>query len=582
MNNNDIINQIKDSLDIADIIGENVKLRKTSRGFMGLCPFHHEDTPSFHVYTDTQSYYCFGCHAGGNIFSYVMQTQHLEFSDALRLLADRAGVKLGTYRRESTDTYAVLDLAAKFFTENLAGDSGSAARAYMSRRKLDTSDIGKYSLGYSPNSWDALTKFLRSRKIPDKAIVDSGLALQNSRGLYDRFRGRLMFPIHDITGKVIAFGGRLIDGEGAKYINSPESGIYSKRRNLYLIDTARNAIREKGRSILVEGYMDALRLHKCGFTEAVASLGTSLTDEQAGMLSRYSDICYICYDADNAGINAALKSMYILAEKGLSVYVVDIPQGKDPDEFLCNNPPEMFETLLAEAKPLILKHLEILRPALDSNKSRKSALRELFENLRRLQLDDVLAHLGSICDITRLPAEFVEKYLLSQNNHNFPQQNNAAPVSVSESTVQTKTFDALDAQMCALLKRSQECRLSFSTQEATTLLKTKIAQDTASSILNENPNNLDTLWLQIGDTQKLELISYGESICSQFSIHKDSEIFSTLYIRLQLRYIKKSIADLCQIPPDKRNKNINNTLKNLLSKRVSYSSLYIKELNRIL
>ena len=343
MNNNEIINQIKDSLDIADIIGERVKLRKTSRGFMGLCPFHNEDTPSFHVYTDSQSYYCFGCKEAGDIFSYVMKTENLDFPEALRLLADRAGVKLGTYRQESTDTYSVLNLAAKFFTEYLVSDSGSAARAYISRRKLDTSDIGRYSLGYSPNSWDALTKFLRSRHISDQAILNAGLAVQNSRGMYDRFRGRLMFPIHDITGKVIAFGGRIIDGEGAKYINSPEGALYSKRRNLYLLDRARNTIREKGRSILVEGYMDALRLHKCGFTEAVASLGTSLTEEQAGLLSRHAAKCYICYDSDSAGQNAAIKGMYILAEHGLSVYVVEIPDGKDPDEFLCNNPPEKFE-----------------------------------------------------------------------------------------------------------------------------------------------------------------------------------------------------------------------------------------------
>ena len=567
MNNNDVINQIKDSLDIADIIGEKVKLRRTSRGFMGLCPFHSEDTPSFHVYTDTQTYYCFGCHASGNIFSYVMNSENLEFADALKLLADRAGIKLGKYHRESTDIHSVLDLAAKFFAGNLTADSGIAARSYMSRRKLDTSDIGRYSLGYSLNSWDSLTKFLRSKKIPDKAILDSGLALQNSRGLYDRFRGRLMFPIRDITGKVIAFGGRLIDGEGAKYINSPEGPIYSKRRNLYLLDTARNAIREKGRSILVEGYMDALRLHKCGFTEAVASLGTSLTEEQAKMLSRYSGVCYICYDADTAGQNAAVKGMYILAEHGLNVQVVEIPDGKDPDEFLCNNPPEKFEALLSSGKPLIVKHIEFLRPALDNDSTRRAALDELFEHLRKLNIDDVMNCMGSICDITRLPYDVVKRSLLTEHTKRAPA---ILPQPQKLTQTQPKQYDALDAEMCALLRRSQGCRLSFSADEAKSLLKTELAQETAAIILSENPEGLETLWLELGDTDKLGLISYGENLCGQFPVQDDAEIFSAVYVKLQLRSIEKHITALKSMPPDKRDMLM---LKKLFEQRILYTRL---------
>ena len=563
MNNNDIINQIKDSLDIADIIGERVRLRKTSRGFMGLCPFHQEDTPSFHVYTDTQSYYCFGCHEGGNIFSYVMKTENLEFPDALRLLADKAGLKLGTYRRENTDTYAVLNLAAKFFTEVLVSDSGSAARAYMSRRQLDTSDIGRYSLGYSPNSWDALTKFLRSRKIPDKAVLDSGLVLQNAHGLYDRFRGRLMFPIHDITGKVIAFGGRLIDGEGAKYINSPESGIYSKRRNLYMLDTARNVIREKGRSILVEGYMDALRLHKCGFMEAVASLGTSLTEEQAGLLSRYAGKCYICYDSDAAGQNAAIKGMYILAEHGLSVYVVEIPDGKDPDEFLCNNPP----AVLTSAKPLIVKHAEFLKPALHDSASRRSALDELFGNLKKLNADDVLACMGSICDATMLSPEMVERYLFSKENSKTQPQirTQKQPPKPKASTSIT---DDPEAIFCALLWKHQECRISISLSEAMSILNTDIARDIVSSILNENPEELSVLWLELGETEKIGFISKGEVLCGQMQGMNDEERFAKIYSALKRRSIERRIAEIHSMPPEKRDKD---ALKTLLIQRGKFS-----------
>ena len=573
MNNNEIINQIKDSLDIADIIGERVKLRKTSRGFMGLCPFHNEDTPSFHVYTDSQSYYCFGCKEAGDIFSYVMKTENLDFPEALRLLADRAGVKLGTYRQESTDTYSVLNLAAKFFTEYLVSDSGSAARAYISRRKLDTSDIGRYSLGYSPNSWDALTKFLRSRHISDQAILNAGLAVQNSRGMYDRFRGRLMFPIHDITGKVIAFGGRIIDGEGAKYINSPEGALYSKRRNLYLLDRARNTIREKGRSILVEGYMDALRLHKCGFTEAVASLGTSLTEEQAGLLSRHAAKCYICYDSDSAGQNAAIKGMYILAEHGLSVYVVEIPDGKDPDEFLCNNPPEKFEALLTSAKPLIVKHAEYLKPALQNSATRRSALDELFGSLRRLKPDDVLDCMGSICDATMLSQEIAEKYLFSGEAAKIHSQ-----AQKSESPSKTaqpqkpastpKPENDSEAVFCALLWKNPACRISITPDEAMSLLNSELARDTASAILSENIDELSALWLELGDTDKPGLISRGEAVCGQMDRMDDAERFAKVYSFLKRGSIERRITEIYSMPPEQRDKN---ELKALLVQRGKFS-----------
>ncbi len=570
MNNNEVINQIKDSLDIADIIGERVKLRKTSRGFMGLCPFHQEDTPSFHVYTDSQSYYCFGCHEAGDIFSYVMKSEGLDFHEALRFLADRAGVKLSSYHRESADTSAILNLAAKFFTEYLLSDSGTAARAYMSRRKLDASDIGRYSLGYSPNSWDALTKFLRSKNIPDKAILDSGLALQNSYGIYDRFRGRLIFPIHDITGKVIAFGGRIIDGEGAKYINSPEGQLYSKRRNLYLLDTARNTIREKCRSILVEGYMDALRLHKCGFTEAVASLGTSLTAEQAGLLARHAAKCYICYDSDTAGQNAAIKGMYILAEHGLSVYVVEIPDGKDPDEFLCNNPPENFEAVLSAAKPLVVKHAEFLKPALHNSATRRAALDELFENLRRLKPDDVIACIGSICDATMLSPEMVERFLFSSET---PQPQVQTPKSEAPSQPEQPTKAATpskpendyEAIFCTLLWRSQACRISITPAEAMNILNSELARDTAAAILSENIEELSALWLELEDTDKIALISKGEALCcEQMNGMNDAEIFRKIYCALKRGSIARRITEMQSMPPEKRD---NSAIQALLIQR---------------
>ena len=570
MSSNETVKQIQEALDIADIIGENVKLRHTSRGYMGLCPFHQEDTPSFYVYTDTQSYYCFGCHESGNIFTYIMKTEGLSFPETLRVLADRAGIKLDTYHREDSDTYSVLALAEKFFTDNLAGNSGGAARAYMSRRNFTPDDLQKFSIGYSPNAWDSLTLYLRSKGIPDKAILDAGLALEGKYGLYDRFRGRVIFPIHDITGKVIAFGGRIIDGDGAKYINSPEGKTYRKRQNLYMLDTARKVIREKGRSILVEGYMDALRLHKAGYTETVASLGTSLTPEQAALLSRYADMCYICYDSDSAGQAAAIKGMYTLAEHGLQVYVVSLPQGKDPDEFLSNNPPEDFEALLSSAKPLVLMHVDSLRPALLNEKTRRAAITSLFDGLSKLNIDDVLQHMGSICEATVLTEDIVKSYIVknNQNNQQKPatkiiRRNNNVPAAVV-----MKHDDELEAGMCAVLWRSPECRASLNINEAMSILRTNTAREIIAAILNENTEGLEELWLTAGDMEKTGFLKIGENFCTRMDCETDAERFVRIYSALKRGSIDRRIAELKTMPPNKQNSD---ELFALLRQRGIYS-----------
>ena len=554
MSSNDAVIQIREALDIADIIGENVKLRPSSRGYMGLCPFHQEDTPSFHVYTDTQSYYCFGCHESGDIFTYIMKSEGLSFPESIRLLADRAGIKLAAYHREDKDVYSVLDLAANFFTDTLMGNSGEAARAYMSRRKFTPEDLRRYSLGYSPNAWDSLTVYLRSRGIPDKAIIDSGLALEGRYGLYDRFRGRVIFPIHDITGKLIAFGGRLIDGDGAKYINSPEGSVYSKRRNLYLMDTARKSMREKGRAILVEGYMDALRLHMSGFTETAASLGTSLTTEQAGIISRYADTCYICYDSDTAGQSATIKGMYTLAENGLRVYVVSLPEGKDPDEFLSNNPPAKFEALLTSAKSLILMHVDSLRPALQNEKTRREALSTMFEGLSRLNLDYVMQYMGSICAAAALTPEVVQSYLLKKN---IPGAKKAKPFVTQPKAANTRAMNReleVEAGMCTLLLRSPECRVSLSLDEAMNILVNETARETAATILTENTDGLEELWLTAGDTAKIGLLRLGENFCVQMTMCKtDIERFVKIYSALKRGSIERRIAALKSMPPNKQN-----------------------------
>lgn len=535
---NEIIEQIRDALDIAEVIGDRVKLKRSSRGYEGLCPFHDEKTPSFHVYTDTQSYYCFGCHEAGNIFTFLMKIEGIGFREALEILADRAGIKLPEYEKKNGEknSYEILELATKFYSENLSNINGTVARAYMERRKLDASDFVKFSLGYSLNSWDSLVKYLKNFGISEKQLLNLGLALQGKHGLYDKFRGRIIFPIKDIAGRTIAFGGRLIDGEGAKYINSSESKIYSKRKNLYLLDVARKSIREKKRSILVEGYMDAIRLHKCGFTETVASCGTSLTPEQAETLSRFADRCYICYDSDTAGQNATLRGMYILAENGLDVYVVTLPEGKDPDEFLSVNSPEKFEEAITNSKPLVLKHIEILTTAIKNSATRKSAMKELFESLLNLNIAEVLQYKTQLSEVTGVPPSKIEEWFSSRKK---PLPN--APVANEK----IKGIEQpCEAGLCSLLFHHPECVVSMTPEEALEIIRNPVARETALALLMENPASQENIWLSIGETEKLALLARGDEFCARMKGMTLAEKWRNTYYVLKAKHITRRVKEL--------------------------------------
>ena len=535
MASREIIDQIRDALDIVDIIGERVKLRRSSRGYHGLCPFHNENNPSFHVYTDTQTYYCFACHEAGNVFTFLMKSDKLSFPEALKVLADRAGIELPKYEQtpSAKNAYEILDLVAKFYADNLT----DATRSYLACRKLDASDIAKYSLGYAPASWDALVRYLRGLKVSDKQMEDLGLALPGKYGLYDKFRGRVIFPIHDIAGRVIAFGGRLIDGEGAKYLNSPESAIYHKRKNLYLLDRARNAIRERKRSILVEGYMDAIRLHKCGYPEAVASLGTSLTSEQAEALSRFADRCYICYDTDTAGQNAVLLSMFTLQHHGLDVYVVKLPASKDPDEFLSEYPAQAFEEALTKARPLVMYYVDAKRAAISDPMTRKSAMKELFTTLSELDVYEVLAHKAHLSEATGIPPSKIEEWFMSHRKSSTP-EDTPAPIEVKG------VEHPSEAAMCSLLYHHAECRLSLRAENIMFLMRNPTARDTALALLNENPDGLELLWTQLGDTYHMAVIARGDEYCARMKGFSMAEKFRSTYITLCERQKAQRVREL--------------------------------------
>ena len=510
---NELTERIRSLLRIEDVIGRTVSLRRTHRGWSGLCPFHDDKAPSFHVYSDSQSYYCFACHESGDIFTFVMKTQNLSFPEAISLLAEEAGINPGQYRNHGAvkgkSMYDVLNIAQEYFTSCFR--KLPAGRAYLERRGISPEIAASFGIGYAPDSWKDLLDVLSRRGIDEGMMTASGLVIQGERGMYDRFRGRVMFPVRDIAGRIIAFGGRaIVPDVGAKYINSPESDIYRKRSNLYMLNTAGNYIREKGYSILCEGYMDVIRLHMAGFRESVASLGTSLTEEQAGLLKRFADRCCICYDGDSAGQKAMLRGMYILAGNGLDVRVIRLPSGQDPDDFLRANPPEIFQKAINSALPLIPYHIEMLKPALEDSLRRKAALNELWEGVKKLGADEALRYLASLSAVFMLPPAEVRQRILGGSK--IPESENPSRVP------ETVPIDnGLECGFCAMLMRYSECRLAANAAEIAGLLTDENAKSAAESILSEGPDGLMDMWRAIGETGKTGVIARGEIFLSELS-----------------------------------------------------------------
>jgi len=357
------IDEISSSLDIVDVISAYTPLRKAGRSFMGRCPFHEEKTPSFSVSQEKGVYHCFGCGKSGNMFTFVMDTENVTFFDAVKLLADKANVTI-EYENEPYDPdrnkielyYEINKKAGRYFYDNLHSRDGAYAKEYLNSRGLKEDTITKFGIGYSLRDKDALYRTFESDYATDD-LINAGLVLGLSAGeVRDRFRGRLMFPIFNESGKVIAFGGRRMYDEStdeAKYINSPETKIYNKSKTLYGLNFAKSAIKQKGYAILVEGYMDLISLFQNGIENVVASSGTSLTQLHAKILARYSREIVVVYDADLAGQNASRRAIELLIENDLSVSILPLPYGDDPDSFIKKNGLDGFERQLNKRQSVI-------------------------------------------------------------------------------------------------------------------------------------------------------------------------------------------------------------------------------------
>ena len=387
----ELVEEVRARNDIVDVVSGYVRMQKKGANYFGLCPFHNEKSPSFSVSPAKQMYYCFGCGAGGNVLTFVMEYENYTFPEALKFLADRAGVKLPEMefsqeaRQKESRRAQLLEVnkeAAKYFYFQLRSPQGKPGYEYFKNRQLSEETMKQFGLGYANKTSDDLVHYLHSKGYKDDLLTEAGLATFDERfGLHDKFWNRSMYPFKDRNHRVIGFGGRVMGDGKPKYLNSPETPIFDKSRNLYGLNFARTS--RKNNFILCEGYMDVIAMHQAGFNQAVASLGTAFTSGQANILRRYTENIYLAYDSDGAGVNAALRAIGILREVGLTGKIINMQPYKDPDEFIKNLGAEEFQKRIDEAENSFLFEIRILQREYDQQdpESRTKFQREVAKKL---------------------------------------------------------------------------------------------------------------------------------------------------------------------------------------------------------
>lgn len=384
----EILENVRMRADIVQVISEYVHLQKKGKNYVGNCPFHQETSPSFTVTPDKDMFYCFGCHAGGNVFKFIMLQHNVTFPEAVKMLGDRFGVavpdgyspQVREQLRREEKAWKINGIARDFFHQVLLRrPEGAPAREYLAKRGITPEITRDFMLGYAPPAWDSLLKYMQNKGVDREDLLEVGLAVSGERKPYDRFRSRLMFPIADALGRVTGFGGRVLGDDLPKYLNTPETRYFSKGRVLYGLDRARGAIREAGYVIVTEGYMDTIAAHQHGITNTVAALGTSLTREHGRLLMNYAREVIIAFDADAAGVAAALRGLDILQELGCRVRVLSLPEGKDPDEFLRARGVDEFRRQIERATPLVEFRLQkALEKKGDRPFSKEAVLEEML------------------------------------------------------------------------------------------------------------------------------------------------------------------------------------------------------------
>lgn len=436
----ELIEEVRVKNDIVDVISGYVRLQKKGNSHWGLCPFHGEKSPSFSVSGDRQMYHCFGCGTGGNVFTFIMNYENYTFPEAVRMLAQRAGVTLPEMeyteemRKKEGQRARLLEInkeAAKFFFYQLRSPHGKIGMQYLSKRQLTEETMHKFGLGYAGKNGALLVQYLKQKGFEDALMKEAGLAsFSEKRGMLSQFWNRVMFPIQDLNHRVIGFGGRVM-GEGEpKYLNSPETPVFDKRRNLYGLNFARTA--RSGNIILCEGYMDVIAMHQAGFTQAVASLGTAFTSEQASLLHRYTENVLLAYDSDGAGVKAALRGISILRQAGLTARVINMQPSKDPDEFIKSFGKDAFQERIDQAESSFFFEIRMLEQDFDLKdpESKTKFYREIAKRLCSFSED---------MERENYLEAVVEKYNIGYENMRSLVLNCAAQTGLAKPLVRTKS-----------------------------------------------------------------------------------------------------------------------------------------------
>ena len=522
----EIIDEVRMQNDIVEVISQYVPLKQKGNSYFGLCPFHNEKTASFSVNSEKQFYYCFGCGAAGNVFSFLMEMENMDFPEAMKKLAERAHITLPEPEKSAQVIAAeqtkqrLFDIhttAGRYFYDCLQEEQGKAARDYLVKRQMDPRMARKFGIGYSPDSYDALFKHLKGKGFSVSDILKSGLVLENKdgKGYHDRFRGRLMFPIFDVQGRVVGFGGRILAKGEPKYLNSPETILFSKSRNLYGLNFAKAA--KKRELILVEGYMDMLSIYQAGFHNVVASLGTAFNQEHARTLKRFADDVILLYDSDEAGTNAALRAIPVLVKNGFRVKVTQVPDGKDPDEFIKAKGAAEFSKLLINAVHYISFEIACIQRKynLKNPEHRVRFATEAAETLAKLDSEiERNVYLGEVSRVTGVEEEAIRseiRKLMRKEEEAFEKEAERRQQNLKNYTAEGRKAEKglIEAQRSLLYYASQQ-------QDVYDILRRHLEEDDfTEDVFRRAFRHIGELWRSSGHVFPADLVSRFEETKEQ-------------------------------------------------------------------
>ena len=453
------IERIRNTADIYDVVAQYVDLKKRGRNFFGLCPFHSEKTPSFSVAPDKQIYHCFGCGAGGNVFSFIVEHEKISFIEAVKQLGHKYGIQVdyqsGPSNKIFSSLYELHDIAVKLYHDILFSEKGKAALEYLHNRGLNDDTIKTYHIGFAPDSWDTLSNTIKTSSFKDNVYEKTGLFIKTDRGWRDRFRSRIMFPIYHQSGKAIAFGGRIFNNDDpAKYLNSPETPLYRKSEVFYGLHKTRDSIRKFSTAVLVEGYTDFLQLVQLGIPNVVALSGTALGNNHASQIRKFASKVYLAYDGDDAGINATLRAGYVLFQAGVEPLVIPMPNDKDPDDWVREEGVNAFQEAMGSSIPLLLFHLHKRDVKNLSGTDRSRIVKEILKEISLINdgiiRDDLLKSLSQ-----ELQLDEVEVYRL------FNSQTGMKKINVDSDKYSAKTQPFTNAMQKAQLEIIRAIAFNF-------------------------------------------------------------------------------------------------------------------------